>query len=86
MTTYSIREFKAKTSAIIRELEDGDEVIITRRGKPCARVTPVPPPDSDKPSLATLEGALTYLPDATYEDLQEVQSMWQPRLPPTDGT
>ena len=82
MTTYSIREFKAKASAILRELEDGDEVIITRRGKPCAKLTPVPPPDSDKPSLATLEGALTYLPDATYEDLREVQSMWEPRLPP----
>ena len=27
MTTYSIREFKAKASAILRELEDGDEVI-----------------------------------------------------------
>ncbi len=82
MTTYSIREFKAKVSAILRELEEGEEVIITRRGKPCAKLTPVPPPDSDKPSLATLEGALTYLPDATYEDLLEVQSMWEPRLPP----
>ena len=64
MTTDSIRDFKAKASAILRELEDGDEVIIARRGKPCAKLTPVPPPDSDKPSLATLEGALTYLPDA----------------------
>ena len=82
MTTYSIREFKAKASAILRELEDGDEVIITRRGKPCARIMPVPPSDSDKPSLATLEGALTFLPDATYEDLLEVQSTWEPRLPP----
>ena len=85
MTTYSIREFKAKASAILRELEDGDEVIITRRGKPCAKLTPVPPPDSDKPSLATLEGALTFLPDATYDDLLEVQSMWEPRLPPPHG-
>ena len=83
MTTYSIREFKAKASAILREIEDGEEVIITRRGKPCAKLTSVPPPDSDKPSLATLEGALTFLPDATYEDLLEVQSMWEPRLPPS---
>ncbi len=27
MTTYSIREFEAEASAILRELEDGDEVI-----------------------------------------------------------
>ena len=86
MTTYSVREFKAKASAILRGLQDGDEVIITRRGKPCAKLTPVPPPDSDKPSLATLEGALTFLPDATYEDLLEVQSTWEPRVPPNDGT
>ena len=57
MTTYSVRDSKAKASVILRELEEGDEVIITRRGKPCAKLTSVPPPDSDEPSLATLEGA-----------------------------
>ena len=41
-----------------------------------------PAPDSDKPSLATLEGALTYLPDATYEDLADIKPIWEPRLPP----
>ena len=34
MTTYSIREFKARVSEILRDLDSGDEVIITRRGKP----------------------------------------------------
>lgn len=82
MTTYSVREFKAKASAILRGLEDGDEVIITRRGTPCAKLTPFPPPDSDKPSLATLEGALTFLPDATYEDFVDIKSIWEPRRPP----
>ena len=86
MTTYSIREFKAKASAILRELEDGDEVIITRRGRPCGKLTSVSADESDKPSLETLKGSLTYLPDATHEDLLEVQSMWEPRVPPTDGT
>ena len=85
MTTYSIREFKAKASAILRELEHGDEVIITRRGKPCGKLTSVSAPESGKPSLETLKGSLTYLPDATYEDLLEVQSMWEPRVPPTDS-
>ena len=32
MTTYSVREFKAKTSEILRNLKEGEEVIITRRG------------------------------------------------------
>ena len=34
MTTYSIREFKARVSEILRDLDDGAEEIITRRGKP----------------------------------------------------
>ncbi len=36
-----------------------------------------PAPDSDKPSLATLEVALTYLPDATYEDLADIKPIWE---------
>ena len=39
MTTYGIREFKARVREILRGLDDGEEVIITRRGKPCGRLT-----------------------------------------------
>ena len=42
-STYSIREFKAKVSEILRDLEDGEEVIITRRGKPCGKLTGIRP-------------------------------------------
>ena len=31
MTTYSIREFRTRVSAILRNLDNGEEVIITRR-------------------------------------------------------
>ena len=37
MTTYSIREAKARLSEILRDLDHGDEVIITRRARPCGR-------------------------------------------------
>ena len=40
MTTYNIREFKAKVSEILRALSYGEEVIITRRGKPFGRLKP----------------------------------------------
>ena len=63
MTTYSIKEFKAKASAILREIEDGEEVIITRRGRPCGKLTSVSASEDGKASLETLKGALTYLPD-----------------------
>jgi prevent-host-death family protein len=82
MTTYNIREFKAKISEIISTLEYDQEVIITRRGKPCGRLTPVQLPAEEKPSLQTLRGALTQLPDATYQDFVDIKTMWEPRVPP----
>ena len=39
MTTYSIRELRAKAGQILDSLAEGEEVIITRRGKPCAVIT-----------------------------------------------
>ena len=64
MTTYSIREAKARLSEIVRDLERGGEVIITRRGWPCGRLTAVDAGGADRPSLAMLRGALSQLPDA----------------------
>ena len=87
MTTYGIREFKARVSEILRNLENGEEVIITRRGKPCGKLTAAPPPEGDgKRSLATLRGAFRdTLPTATWEDFQEIKKIWEPRpLPDTD--
>ncbi len=79
MTTYSVREFKAKVSEILRDLKEGEEVIITRRGQACGKLTALPPSDGKKPSLATLRGALTDLPDATYQDFLDIKSIWNPR-------
>lgn len=81
MTTYSVREFKARASEILRDLNDGEEVIITRRGKPCGRLTPVQTSVEKKPSLSTLRGSAMYLPDASYEDFLSVKSLWEPRVP-----
>ena len=85
MTTYGIREFKARISEILRSVEEGEEVIITRRGKPCGRLTPVPPSPEGKPSLRTLRDAFSYLPDASYEDFVELKAIWGPRLPDSGG-
>ena len=68
MTTYSIREAKARLSEILRDLDHGEEVIITRRGRPCGRLTAVDASAGDKPSLATLRGNLSQLADADYQD------------------
>ena len=82
MTTYGIREFKAKASEILRELDAGEEVIITRRGKPCAKLTYVEAETEDKKRpLSVLRGSMPFLPDATWEDFMEAKKIWEPRIP-----
>lgn len=77
MPTYSISEFKARANEILRDLKDGDEVIITRRGKPCGVLKAPPPPKDPTRTIADLRGALAgKLPDATWEDFQEIKKMW----------
>ncbi len=80
MTTYGIREFKAKVSEVLREVQNGGEIIITRRGKPCGKLTPMPPP-TPKSSLKALRELGLRLPDATWEDFQEIKKIWEPRVP-----
>ncbi len=79
MTTYSIREAKARLSEILRDLGNGEDVIITRRGRPCGRLSAVEAVSDDKPSLATLRGALSQLPDAGYRDFQDIKGIWETR-------
>ena len=79
MATYSVREFKARVSEILKDIDDGEEVIITRRGTPCGRLTAVPQPTRAKPSLSTLRGALHRLPEASYEDFLDIKTLSEPR-------
>lgn len=81
MTTYNIREFKARVSEILNNLTQGEEVIITRRGKPCGKLSPIDSTADEKPSLATLKGSFAHLPEATYEDFQDLKALWEPRDP-----
>ena len=50
-------EFKAQCLALLDEVaETGREIIVTKRGKPVAKVVPIEPPKS-------LEGSVTVLGD-----------------------
>lgn len=44
----SIRELKAKTGQVLRAIENGAEVVLTKRGKPAARIVPLQKDDFDK--------------------------------------
>lgn len=41
MTTVSISDLKARLSAFLDMVRDGDEVLVTDRGRPIARLLPV---------------------------------------------
>ena len=83
MTTVSVRELKAKASKILKDVESsGEEVIITRHGKPCAKLVPVKSPTPKKRSLRTVRDSFTFLPDLEYEDFQEIKKIWEPKIPP----
>jgi len=41
--TMNATEFKAKCLAVLDQVEGGTEVIVTKRGKPVARLVPVAP-------------------------------------------
>ena len=77
MTTYNIREFKARASEILRNLNDDEEVIITRHGKPCGKLTAIRPSTESKPPLSRLRGTLTQLPEAEYQDFLDVKTEWE---------
>ena len=50
-------EFKAQCLALLDEVaETGKEIVVTKRGKPVAKVVPIEPPKS-------LEGSVTILGD-----------------------
>ena len=84
VTAYSVREFKAKLSEILRNLDDGEEVIVTRRGKPCARFTPIPSPAEKKLPLSALRDLLPPMPDLSYQDFLDIKKIWEPRMPPDE--
>lgn len=54
MKTANIAEAKARFSALLAEVEAGEQVIITRRGKPVARIVPEPVAASSVFDLAAL--------------------------------
>ncbi len=48
MRTAGIAQLKAKLSEHIAYVKRGEEVVITERGKPVARIVPIPPAETDE--------------------------------------
>ena len=57
----SIAEAKNRLPELIRAVESGEKVIITRHGKPVAQITP-PPPKSRKIQWGSMRDRIRLLP------------------------
>jgi prevent-host-death family protein len=57
----SIAEAKNRLSEMIRAVEAGESVIITRHGKPVAQISP-PPRERRKARLGGMKNSITLLP------------------------
>lgn len=57
----SISEAKKRLPELIRAMENGETVIITRRGKPVAQIAP-PPPERRTIRLGTMRDRIKLLP------------------------
>lgn len=52
MPSYSVATTKDKLSSLIEKARAGEEVVITCRGKPAARLVPIEPPPRRKDAAA----------------------------------
>jgi prevent-host-death family protein len=57
MTTTGIAELKARLSEYLAKVKAGDEVLITDRGHPIARIVPLAPQEAAEAGLEELERA-----------------------------
>ncbi|WP_424665244.1 type II toxin-antitoxin system Phd/YefM family antitoxin [Candidatus Binatus sp.] len=58
----SVREFKARLSLYLRRAGNGEDVIITSRGRPIARLLPLAPEANTKPDASELARRLRRIP------------------------
>ena len=73
MTAASIKDAKAKLSELIHKLKPGDEVIITEKNVPVARLLPAATPPA-KRKLGSLRGTVKYMApnfDAPLDEFKE---------------
>lgn len=80
MTTISVRELKAKTSELLREVsQKGRRFVITRNGRSCAELIPVSGAKKvGRMRGKILRGAFARLPELTDRDFEDVKKIWPP--------
>ena len=62
----NMHDAKTHFSKLVARVEDGEEIVIARGGRPCARLVPLAP---QTPTLATMKGRWPELADEFFEPL-----------------
>lgn len=77
MATIGVRELKANASKVLKAVEkSGEEMVVTRRGKPCVKLVPIGAGREEERTLRSLRGALLSLPDLDFDEFMDVKSVW----------
>ena len=61
-----MHDAKTNFSKLVAKVEAGEEIVIARGGRPCARLVPL---DPEIPTLGTMEGRWPELDDAFFAPL-----------------
>ncbi|TRW14864.1 type II toxin-antitoxin system Phd/YefM family antitoxin [Glacieibacterium frigidum] len=79
MASYSVAEAKDRLPSLLNAAQNGEEVVITRRGKPIANLTAVAAPPLKIADPAVMDRILASLPDIPYSDVDSVTVLRQVR-------
>ena len=73
VVSIALAEAKAHLSQILDRVEAGEELVITRRGKPVARVVPVLQPVVPLPSLAAFRAQFPKMRRSSTEMIRAIR-------------
>ena len=73
MKSISAKELKNRTGEVLRRVEEGEKVVITKRGKPCAMLSPV------TEEQIVSDGLRSY--SEAWEDIEQTLKTTRPRYP-----
>lgn len=73
MGTVTLAEAKAHFSHLLNQVETGEEIIITRRGRPVARISPILKPKQPVKSLAQFRRQMPRWRKSSAELLREMR-------------
>jgi prevent-host-death family protein len=66
----NMHEAKTHLSKLVERVEDGEEIVISRAGKPAAKLVPIPPLEGGKRKLGLLKGKLEMPSDEEWAEMK----------------